>query len=274
MKRALPAARRAAPEPITKEGFSNRYPCALGESSLAYYHRDFRGRGTVETIDLTSGRNRVLFGMDAVNSLHFAGKEGKLYLSASDLFHSFSDFSDLYEFDLKKGRLKRLSRGGRLSHPVRHEDSGWTYCIQRRNGRCRLALFSEKTGEAKSISMAFAGMSQLSLSPDGRRLAAAAKPVGGPWGIALFQESGALDRFLTVAGSDLSQPRWQDGERILFVVSGRETSSLASYALDANSGWRLEDPQLAGTRQFDLSGDGRRYSSLISAAVARRLPGA
>jgi len=254
---SVPAARRPAAEPVTKEGFSNRYPCALARSSLAYYHRDFRGRGTVETIDLPSGRCKVLIGMDAVNSLHFAGKEGKLYLSASDLFHSFSDFSDLYEFDLKQGRLKRLSRGGRLSHPVRHENSGSIYCIQRRNGRCRLALFSEKTGEAKSISMAFAGMSQLSLSPDGSRLAAAAKPAGGPWGIAVFMESGALDRFLTVAGSDLSQPRWPDNEKILFVVSGRETSSLASYALDVNSGWRLDDPQLAGARQFDLSSDGR-----------------
>jgi hypothetical protein len=256
-EKSVPSARRPAPEPITQEGFYNRYPCALGENSLAYYHRDFRGRGTVETIDLPSGRNKVLFGMDAVNSLDFAKKEGKLYLSASDLFHSFSDFSDLYEFDLKQGRLKRLSRGGRLSHPVRHENSGWLYCVQRRNNRCRLALFSAKTGEAKSISMAFAGMSQLSLSPDGSRLAAAAKPVGGPWGIAVFLESGVLDRFLTAAGSDLSQPRWQDDEKVLFVVSGKETSSLASYALDANSGWRLEDPQLAGPRQFDLSSDGR-----------------
>lgn len=273
-EKSVPASRIPAPEPITKEGFSNRYPCALTEDSLAYYHRDFRGRGTVETIDLLGGRNKVLFGMDAVNSLHFAGKEGKLYLSASDLFHAFSDFSDLYEFDLKKGRLKRLSRGGRLSHPVRDENSGWTYCIQRRNNRCRLALFSAKTGEAKSISIAFAGMSQLSLSPDGSRLAAAAKPVGGPWGIAVFLASGALDRFLTVAGSDLSQPRWQDGEKILLVVSGKESSSLASYTLDVNSGWRLEDPQLAGLRQFDLSNDGREifytYFSGRGEEIARR----
>ena len=253
----IPAARRPAPEPITKEGFFNRYPCALGENSLAYYHRDFRGRGTVETVDLPSGRNQVILTMDAVNSLYFSKKEEKLFLSATDLFHSFSDYSDLYEFDLKKGKLKRLSRGGRLSHPVSRENSAWIYCIQRRNGRYRLALFSKKTGEAKSISMGFAGMSQLTISADGSRIAAAAKPANGPWGIAVFLDSGNLDRFLTVSGSNLSQPRWQDLDKLLFVVSGKETSSLSSYSLNMNSGWRLEDPRLFGPRQFDLSRDGR-----------------
>ncbi len=208
-------------------------------------------------IDLPSGQNKVIFRMDAVNSLGFAAKEEKLYLSATDLFRHFSDYSDLYEFDLKKDELKRLSRGKRLSHPVSIDNSEWIFCVQRRNGSYRLALFSKKTGEAKSISMAFAGMSQISVSPTGRRIAAAAKPVGGPWGVAIFLENGNLDRFLSVTASDLSQPRWQDDEKLLFIVNGKETSSLASYSLDMNNGWRLEDPRFSGTRQFDLAANGQ-----------------
>ena len=148
------------------------------------------------------------------------------------------------------------------------------YCVQRRNGSYRLALFSKKTGEAKSISMAFAGISQVSVSPAGRRIAAAVKPVGGPWGIAVFLESGTLDRFLTVAGSNLSQPRWQDDEKLIFIVNGKETSALASYALDMNSGWRFEDPRFSGARQFDLSADGQEIFIPISAAAAKRSPAA
>jgi len=267
-------ARRPAPAPLTAGGFFNRYPCALGANSLAYYHQDYRGRGKITLLDLDSGKSRALFKMDAVNGLSFAEKTGKFYLSATEFFHSFSEYSDLYEFDLKNGRLKRLSRGGRLSHPVSRENSEWIYCLQRRNGRYRLALFSKKKGEARSISVSFAGMAQLSLSPDGSRIAAAAKPEGGPWGIAVFHESGALDRFLTVSGSDLSQPRWQENDRLLFIVSEKKTTSLASYAMDTSSAWRLEDPHLSGLRQFDLSRDGREiffnYSSGRGEEIARR----
>jgi len=271
---SIPVPRRPVPEPITKQGFANRYPCALGENALAYYHRDFRGRGAVEMADLQKGRKKILFKMDAVNSLGFSEKQGKFYLSALDRFHGFSEYSDLYEFDLKKRRLKRLSAGGRLSYPARQENSGKIYCVQRRNNRYRLALFNVETGEAKSVSMSFAGMAQLSVSSDGRRMAAAAKPVGGPWGIAVFLESGALERFLTMAGSDLSQPRWQEKEKLLFIESGEETSSLVSYSLDVSSGWRIEDPCLRGLRQFDLSGDGREifftYFNGRGEEIARR----
>ncbi len=273
-REGIAVARRAAPEPLTAGGFFNRYPCVRGKSSLAYYHRDYRARGAVSLLDLDSGTSRALFRMDALNALSCVDKEDKLLLSASEYFRAFSDFSDLYEFDVKKGRLARLSHGQRLSHPVRDENSRWLYCIQRRNNRCRLALFSMEKREARTISVSFAGLAQPSISPDGSRIAAAAKPAGGPWGIAVFLASGALHRFLAVKGSDLSQPRWQGNDRLFFIVSGKETSFLAQYSLDGDECWRLEDPHFAGLRQFDLSRDGLEvfftYFSGRGEEIARR----
>jgi hypothetical protein len=251
--------RRPKAEPITREGFANRHPCSLANGALAYYHRDYRSRGEVRLID-REGRERSLFKKDAVAALAAAPRE-RLLLSASELYRSFRDWSDLYEYDLKKGNLKRLSRGKRLSFPAvapdRPGEPERIYCVERRNNRSRLALFDPKRGEARSISMAFAGMAQVAVSPDGARIAAAAKPAGGPWGIAVFLSSGGMESFLTLAGSDLSQPRWQADGTLLFIVTGREDSFLAAWSREAGGAWRLDEPRLAGTRQFDLSADGK-----------------
>lgn len=253
--------RKPKAEPLAKDGFANRYPCSLAAGAMAYYHRDYRGRGEVRLID-RAGRERVLFKKEAVGSLA-AGPHGGLLLSASELYRSFRDFSDLYEYDLKTDRLKRLSKGKRLScpavGPARPGDRLRIYCVERRNNRSRLALFDTKKGEARSISMAFAGMAQVAVSPDGARIAAAAKPAGGPWGIAVFLLSGGLESFLSLADSDLSQPRWQADGKLFFLVTGREASFLAAWSREAGGAWRLDEPRLAGARQFDLSTDGREF---------------
>lgn len=253
------APRRPAIEPLTQDGYANRYPCALAGGRLAYYHRDFRGRGQVRMIDPT-GNVRVLFRMDAVNALA-AGGDGRLFLSAAELHRSFRDFSDLYAYDLKKGRLRRLSQGKRLSHPAwqpaRPGAPERIYCVERRNNRSRLALFDPKKGEGRSISPAFAGMAHVSPSADGARIAAAAKPAGGRWGIAVFLASGGVESFLSMENCDLSQPRWQEEGKLLFIVTGRETSFLALWSPESDGAWRLDEPRLGGIRQFDLAGDGR-----------------
>lgn len=252
--------RKPKAEPVTKDGYANRYPCALADGAMAYYHRDYQGRGEVRLIDFT-GRERTLFKKDAVGSLAAGPRKG-LLLSASELYRSFRDFSDLYEYDLKEGRLKRLSKGKRLSSPAwdpaRPGERERIYCVERRNDRSRLALFAPEKGEARSISMAFAGMAQLAVSPDGARIAAAAKPADGPWGVAVFRSSGGLESFLSLAGSDLSQPRWQADGKLLFIVTGREATFLAAWSGEAGGAWRLDEPRLVGTRQFDLSVDGRQ----------------
>jgi hypothetical protein len=252
-----PAITVPAPQPLTASGFLHQYPCLLGNHRLAYYHRDYQSRGAVEILDLQGGREKVLFAMDAVNGMNFAEKENKIYLSAVDYFHAFSDFSDLYEYDMKKGRLKRLSRGGRLSQPAKKENSNEIFCIQRRDGRYYLADFDISRQILKTLSRGFAGLSQISLSPDQGRLAAAVKPEGGPWGIGLFSLSGELSLFITAPGADLSQPRWQGDRQLFFILVEKDTSRLASFSLDGDSSRTCVDPRLFALQQFTFSNDGR-----------------
>ncbi len=117
--------------------------------------------------------------MDAVNGLSFSAKENKIFFSATDQFHAFSEFSDLYEFDMKKGRRQRLSRGQRLSQPVKKENSrgdlsassaamaaiAWPFSTCRKGRRGRSPAPSP-------------GVAQPDISPDGSMVAAAVKPEG------------------------------------------------------------------------------------------------
>lgn len=249
---------KSAPEPLTSDGFLHLYPCPLPDGRLAYYRRDYRGRGTIEVLEPGERRGKVLFGMDAVNGLSFAASENKIYLSATDHYHAFSDFSDLYDYDMKKGRLRRLSRGQRLFQTVKKENSAVLYCVQRRDGRFYLARFDTEKGRAQIISSPFAGMAQPTISPDNTMIAAAVKPAHEPWGIAIFTLSGQLQAFRTFSGSNLSQPRWQDNQTVLFILSGEETTTLASFSIDSGdrSGF-YRDPRLDGLQQFALSADGR-----------------
>ena len=97
----------------------------------------------------------------------------------------------------------------------------------------------------------------MSLSPDQSLLAAAVKPEDGPWGIGVFSTAGELRAFVTVAGSDCRQPRWQNNQMLYFILAGAETTRLASLSLAGSGGSVCDDPRLNGLQQFAFSGDGK-----------------
>jgi len=261
-------------KPLIDSGFSNQYPCPLNENSLVYYHRDYQGRGKVEMLNIESRQQETLFKIDAVNGISFAAQENKLFLSAIEYFHAFSDLSDLYEFDNGSHKLKRLSRGQRLSQPVKKENSGEIYCVQRHAGRFFLALFDIGQQTPRTLSRGFTGLSQLSLSPDQSLIAAAVKADEGPWGIGIFSSAGDLRAFVTASGSDCRQPCWQNNQTLYFIQAGAETTNLASLSLTENSGSVCSDPRLDGLQQFSLDKDGQNiyftYYSGRGLEIARR----
>ncbi len=246
------------PAPLTASGFYHKYPCPTilaGEKKLLYYRRDYRDRGAVAMLDLRDFKERTLFKKDAVNGLSYAAGEDKIYFSAVNSYRAFSEFSDLYEFDVRTGRLDRLSRGQRLSQPLKKGKADELYCVQRRDGGYLLALFDLRKRTARALTRAFPGMAQPAASPDGSMVAVALKPEGGPWGIGLFSDSGEPGIFVTAPDADLSQPRWRDDQELFFIQAGRENTRLASLSLAGSGGSVCDDPRFSGLQQFALSAE-------------------
>lgn len=239
-------------EPLTQKGFFNQYPCCLDEKRLAVYHRDYRGRGTIDVLDMKSGRMEPLFKMDGVNSLSFAPEVNSIFLSATEYFHNFNQYSDLYQFDMKKRHPKRLSRGQRLSQPVKKVAADEIYCVQRRMGRFFLVLFNTRTRKVKTLSRAFSGIAQLCLSPDQSLIAASVKNEDQPWGIGIFSTSGELHTVLTAAGADCRQPAWKSNHQFYFIRADEQHTQLASASLLKNQGLICSAPRLTGLQQFSL----------------------
>jgi hypothetical protein len=243
--------------PLLGKGFSNQYPIPLDDKRLAYYHRDYRGRGTVKIMDLESRSGKALFRMDGVNALSDADGGNRIILSAGEYFRALSYFSDLYEFDMKKLSLKRLSRGLRLSQPVQKDNGDGIYCVRRHAGRFFLALFDRRRRTVETLSRGFSGFAQLSLSPGQGLIAAAVKPEGGPWGIGVFSTGGELRCFVSAAGADCRQPRWQNDDTLYFIQAGAEDTRLASFSLAGGIGGLCDDPRLNGLQQFSLDRETR-----------------
>ncbi len=259
-----------APAPLTREGFSHQYPCPLGKDGLVFFSRDYRRRGAIESLDLPSGRERTLLKMDAVNGISFAAKENKVYFSAVDLFHAFSEFSDLYAYDVKSGRRQRLSRGQRLSQPVKRENSSEIFCVQRGDGGYRLAVFDMKQGTARPLSRLFAGVGPARTSP---RTAAWSRRrsnlMGDPGGSACFRSTAKRTRSSPRPGPTSASP------------AGKATGNCSSSRPVRRPRSWLRSPStaaaaFAGTRACRACGNSRfqgtevSYSSPASAAAARR----
>ena len=131
-------------------------------------------------------------------------------------------------------------------------------CVQRRDGGYRLAVFDTQKGEARPLSRPSPASPSRPLPgrEHGRRGDQAGREAHG--GSACFPWRGELSAFITVAGADLSQPRWQGSEKLFFIAAGKETTRLASLSLAGNGGSACDDPRLSGLRQFSLSRRRRR----------------
>ena len=256
------AAAPAGPAPesaftqLSSSGFAKKYPCPAAEKELLYARHDYQNYDVVEMLDLENGKNHTLFKLGAVSGLSFSQKEQKIFLSACDLFHAFSDYTDLYEYDLNKRRLKRLTYGQRLSEPWPKQDSTEIFCVKRQDNSFHLALFDNKLKTTHTLSRGFPGLTQVSLSPDQKLLAAAVKPLQRPWGIGIFSLAGELLYFISAPNENLYHPRWLDDQRLCFMQMNATGSYLAGYALASKTSFSSAVQGLPDIQQFAFSPDG------------------
>lgn len=250
-----------APEPaftqLSSGGFAKEYPCPAAEKKLLYARHDYQNYDAVEMLDLENGKQHTLFKLGAVSGLSFSQKEQKIFLSASDFFHAFSDYADLYEYDLHKRHLQRLTYGQRLSEPWQKQDSTGIFCVRRQDNSFHLALFDDKLKTIRTLSRGFPGLAQVCLSPDQKLLAAAVKPPQRPWGIGIFSLAGELLYFISAPNENLYHPRWLDDQRLCFIQMNPIGSRLAGYALDSKTGFSSTVQGLPDIQQFAFSPGGK-----------------
>jgi len=223
-----------------------KYPVFLDQHHIAYVNETYKTYPGIYLMNLQTGKRRRLLKKQGITSLHYSPSRQKLYFAAPEVYKTYYNYSDLYSLDPKTGRVKRLSRGSRLSYPVKsnNEEDPYIYCIKRKQTRSYLCRFHPETKQedilgdklgdilGDKLSDGYQSLAFLSLSPDGRQLAASVKQEGKNWQIGLFSLEGKHPRFITSGEARSYYPQWSQTGDLYFITQHNDRYLLAAHHPD------------------------------------------
>lgn len=167
-------------------------------------------------------------------------------------------YSDLFRFDLKSGTEERLTHGRRIGSPDLAPDGDAIVCTLAHTNGNRLALLDRNGKLRRYLSMEddtrlFATPRW---SPDGEKIAVAAKTADGRFLIQILAADGAPLLTLPDSGAINSSPAWsRDGHTLFFASERSGIYNLYAYDL-ASSGLFQVSNLLGGAFAPQASPDG------------------
>jgi hypothetical protein len=150
--------------------------------------------------------------------------------------------ADLYARDLESGRVRRLSRGARLTDPDIDATGTRLVAVRARDGGKRLTIW--RVGRAADGAPALASEPARELgspgcqyasprwSPDAARIAAVRQCTGSPPTIVELAADGGGERLLASGGRNLT-PTWSPDGKVVLFVSDREGRRFKLYSVGA-----------------------------------------
>ncbi len=241
---------------LTQDGMEKKYPLAVTPDRIIYYENNFQEYPGIFLLDLKSNTRIKLIDQKDATSLFFSPKDQHVYFSAIDSYKSFYEYSDIYRFSLKTGELFRLSSGQRLTYPVKADGMLKLYCVKRVEGKDYLTLFNPGSREERILSEGFPSIAYLSVSPNGRYIAASLKLEGRSWSIALFDNTGKLIKILTPRHIKCYYPRWASQHQIYFISELNGNYRLACTNPGNGELFAYDDDRLPPVKFFELGAAG------------------
>lgn len=117
---------------------------------LAYLATSIHHRSELRLKDLETQKDRVLLKGRDLQQMSFSPDGEKLALSYLTTHKRYNQYSDLFEIDLKTGKVKQLTHGARARDPDVNHDGRIVASVQK-TGHGELAVFDPKTKEWKTI---------------------------------------------------------------------------------------------------------------------------
>jgi hypothetical protein len=241
---------------LTRSGFYKEYPLQAAPGKVLYFRSDDRRFDAVEEVDADSGRTRERFRLADVSGMSLDPDGRRLWLSAHDAVAGWKETSDLFEYDLLRDRLHRLTRGRHLAMPAADPNGGGLYCVMREGERYRLVRFDPQTRKLQRLTPLYPGLAHPAPSPDGRRVAVSLKQERRNWAVALFTPEGALETVIAPPGDEKwHQPVW-NGADLYFIAETGGSYRLARFRTGDRTVERLSGDDDPALRSFSFSPDG------------------
>jgi hypothetical protein len=249
---------------LTQTGRLKNYPIFANNEKIFYVNHNYKEYPGIYQLDIKTRKSGRLIKKSGINGLYYSSQENKIYFSAADYFKAFYRFSDIYCLDLQTNKVRRLTRGGRLSYPVKDpSDRNKIYCVKRVNTKSYLSVFDLKSRSSKIISRGFDSMAYIAVSPDNKYVAASLKRKDKQWAIALFSPGGQLEKILTEGHGKCYYPVWENALQLFFICQYNNNYCLAAMDLETNIFYIYDDPHLPAVRFFSVK-SGKSNDKLVA----------
>lgn len=241
--------------PLTHDGWIKQYPEIVDNKKLVWVANNYRSRPGIRILDRQTGKSTWLLRRWGISSLAFDVHRQQVVFSAPEVFRSFRWISDIYSCSTTGGEYRRWSRGKSLFHPHPFPDGSGYVCVSRDHDRFRLARLNAPLSEPVMLSAKYVGLAHPRVSPDGNQVAVAIKQRHKNWSIALFTPAGELESIIHLPEKRCSVPRWLDNNRLAFVLSGQEDSTIALANLSSRSVQVMTGLHSPGIRYLAVPGN-------------------
>lgn len=235
----------------TDSGYYHRFPVAVAENKILFGGQDYKGYPGIVQWDTSGNKEKKLINRSRITAMSYDRDSQQVYFSANDYFKTYYTYSDIYTWDLKRKTPRRLTRGKRLSYPVRHGPD--ILCIQRKKSHSYLCRYSPEAKTIRILSQPFDTMAFVAVSPNQKHIAASIKTNGKRWGIGIFDISGNLLKILRSSDRKNYHPRWKTDNELYFISQTKNAYRLGKYIIEEDTCWIQDSPELPAVQYFNWS---------------------
>jgi len=237
-----------------------KYPTLIN-NKIFYFHKNPLSFPTLREIDLKTKKDKIIKKIYNINSMSFYKPENKLYFSSINYFKTYYEYSDIYEYDITKNKTKRITKGKRLTFPIRENDK--ILCIKRINSKSYIISFNLKTKKSKILSKEFDNISFLNLSPDKTHILAAIKRKNKNWEIGLFDTRGKLLKIYSTGLKKSFAPVWLDNETFYFITEFEDDYRLSKININTDKFYVYNDKNFPSIRYFQIINKNKIIASVF-----------
>ncbi|MCP2518849.1 hypothetical protein NLD30_00170 [SCandidatus Aminicenantes bacterium Aminicenantia_JdfR_composite] len=218
----------------------------------------------IRIYDLENGRDYSLTDRYYGNYLCWTKDRKGLIFSQLEYYNNFYLFGDLFFFDLKSKKVKRLTEGLRLSAPDISPDGRRIVAIKTYQGINDLVIFDLESQKIKSITKNkdYIIYSSPSWSPDGSKIVVT-EGKKGKWRVLILDLNGKIIFSHSEKEARIISPRWSPNGKFLIFSSDRTgIFNLYAYSLSKNKLYQITD-SISGVFYPDISLDGSKLVFVI-----------
>lgn len=232
---------------LTERGQQNYNPRYMPDGTIFYFSSGLGMLPQMRNVDPKTKKDRKLDLITQQGQAARPEENGHVVFSQVEVVRTFYPFNDLFDYDVKSGKVHRLSTDLRARDPDVTRDGAWVYFIQNLGTRSRLLraplAFEDGVRQMGAYEViwdpgATWQMYTPRVSPDGKRVAVSVFRPPGQRDVAIVNvgaadtEEDPLVDWITDDESLDGGPTWSpDGEKIYFHSARSDIYNIYSYAL-------------------------------------------